>query len=54
MKNLSVADRLGLVNYRNQGRSDAKAHIEVDTDICNSGCPHLMHDLCLPCQLLYD
>lgn len=40
MKKMSIAERLGLVNYRNQGRSQAKAHILVDTDICNSGCPH--------------
>ena len=41
MKKLSIAQRLGLVNYRNQGKSDAAPHIEVDTDICNSKCPHL-------------
>ena len=39
-KRLGVADRLGLANYRNQGRTDARAHIEVDTDICNTTCPH--------------
>ena len=37
---LSVADRLGMVNYRNQARTEAKAHIEVDTSICNSTCVH--------------
>ena len=37
---LTLPQRLGLVNYRNQGRSDPKAHIEVDTTICNSVCPH--------------
>ena len=40
MKALSISERLGLVAYRNQGRLDARAHIEVDTGICNSGCPH--------------
>lgn len=37
---LSLSERLGLVAYRNQGRSSARAHIEVDTKICNGGCPH--------------
>lgn len=37
---LTLPERLGLVNYRNQGRSEAKAHIEVETAICNSVCPH--------------
>ncbi len=40
MKELTIAERLGLVNYRNQGKSAAKPHIDVDTDICNSTCPH--------------
>lgn len=40
MKQLSLAERLGLVAYRNQGRSEAKPHILVKTDICNSVCPH--------------
>jgi ferredoxin like protein len=40
MKELTIAERLGMVNYRNQGKSAAKAHIDVDTDICNSTCPH--------------
>ena len=40
MKLLSLTERLGLVAYRNQGRSEARAHIEVETDICNSTCPH--------------
>jgi len=40
MKELSIAERLGLVAYRNQGRSGATPHIEVDTNICNSRCPH--------------
>ena len=40
VKQLSISERLGLVSYRNQGRSDARAHIEVDTSICNSVCPH--------------
>ena len=37
---LSLAERLGLVGYRNQSRSEIKHHIIVDTDICNSSCPH--------------
>ncbi len=37
---LSLAERLGLVGYRNQSRSEIKPHIVVDTDICNSTCPH--------------
>ena len=37
---LSLAERLGLVGYRNQSRSEIKPHIVVDTDICNSSCPH--------------
>ena len=40
MTELSLNDRLGLVSYRNQGRAEARAHIEVDTQICNSTCPH--------------
>ena len=40
MKQLSIAERLGMVGYRNQSRSDAKPHIEVDTSICNTTCPH--------------
>lgn len=40
MKLLKLPERLGLVNYRNQAKSDIKAHIKVDTDICNSTCPH--------------
>ena len=40
MKPMTIAERLGTVAYRNQGRSQAKAHIEVDTAICNSRCPH--------------
>jgi ferredoxin like protein len=40
VKELSLSERLGLVSYRNQGRSDLQAHIVVDTDICNSRCPH--------------
>ncbi len=26
--------------YRNQGRVEARPHIDVDTSICNSTCPH--------------
>lgn len=37
---LSIAARLGTVAYRNQGRGEARAHIVVDTAICNSVCPH--------------
>ena len=37
---LSLAERLGLVGYRNQSRSEIKPHIVVDTDICKSTCPH--------------
>ena len=33
MTRLSIAERL-------QGRSDARAHITVETSICNSTCPH--------------
>lgn len=40
MKKLSISERLGKVSYRNQGRSDATAHIVVDTEICNNACPH--------------
>jgi len=40
MKLLSLPERLGLVSYRNQAKSDIKPHIRVDTDICNSTCPH--------------
>ena len=40
MKELSISERLGLVAYRNQGRSYAKPHIVVDTEICNTSCPH--------------
>lgn len=40
VKTLSIAERLGTVAYRNQGRSDAKPHILVDTSICNTVCPH--------------
>lgn len=41
MKNLTLSERLGLVSYRNQSKSKIKPHIEVDTSICNSVCPHL-------------
>lgn len=37
---MTIAERLGTVSYRNQGRNDATAHIHVETDICNSRCPH--------------
>lgn len=40
MKKLSVSERLGMVNYRNQSKSDAKPHILVNTDICNTDCKH--------------
>jgi len=40
MKVLSIAERLGLVTYRNQGTASAKPHIEVETRICNASCPH--------------
>jgi ferredoxin like protein len=40
IRKLSLSERLGTVAYRNQGRSTARAHIEVDTTICNSRCPH--------------
>jgi len=40
MKLLSLTERLGLVAYRNQGRAEARPHIQVETDICNSTCPH--------------
>lgn len=40
VQTLSLAERLGRVAYRNQGRAQATAHIVVDTAICNSVCPH--------------
>ena len=40
MKNLTIAERLGRVAYRNQGRREAKPHILVNTGICNTTCPH--------------
>ncbi|MEX1054743.1 MAG: 4Fe-4S binding protein [Rhodothermales bacterium] len=40
MKKLSISDRLGLVAYRNQGRREARPHILVDTNVCNTVCPH--------------
>ena len=40
VETLSLAERLGRVAYRNQGRSEAEPHIVVDTAICNSVCPH--------------
>jgi len=36
----TIVERLGTVAYRNQGRNDARPHIEVDTAICNGTCPH--------------
>jgi len=40
MRVLSITERLGLVSYRNQSKSNARPHIEVETGICNSVCPH--------------
>ena len=40
VQQLRLSERLGLVPYRNQSRSDFEPHIVVDTDICNSTCPH--------------
>lgn len=40
VQQLSIAERLGTVAYRNQGRGEARAHIVVNTDICNTVCPH--------------
>ena len=37
---LSISERLGKVSYRNQGRASARAHIVVDTNVCNKTCPH--------------
>ena len=37
---MTIAERLGTVSYRNQGRAAATPHIVVDTAICNSRCPH--------------
>jgi ferredoxin like protein len=37
---MTIAERLGTVNYRNQDRRDARPHILVDTNICNTRCPH--------------
>ena len=33
---LSIAERLGKVAFRNQGRADAQDHIEVDADSSHS------------------
>ena len=49
---LSLAERLGLVGYRNQSRSEIKPHIVVDTDICNSSCPHRCHGYAQPTATL--
>jgi len=40
MKLLTLTERLGLVAYRNQSRAEARPHIDVETDICNTTCPH--------------
>lgn len=40
MKQLKLSERLGLVSYRNQAKTDFKPHIVVNTDICNTVCPH--------------
>ncbi|MEX1062223.1 MAG: 4Fe-4S binding protein [Balneolaceae bacterium] len=40
MKLLTLEERLGLVSYRNQAKKNIKPHIVVNTDICNSECPH--------------
>lgn len=40
VKPLSISERLGKVSYRNQGRSESRAHIVVDTDVCSGTCPH--------------
>ncbi|AEN73416.1 4Fe-4S ferredoxin iron-sulfur binding domain-containing protein [Rhodothermus marinus SG0.5JP17-172] len=37
---MTIAERLAKVNYRNQERRDARPHILVDTNICNTRCPH--------------
>ena len=39
-KRTTIVERLGMVAYRNQGRSDARPHILVDTSVCNGSCPH--------------
>ena len=40
MKKMSIPERLGLVSYLNQQKTEAKPHILVETDICNTTCPH--------------
>lgn len=50
MKSLSIAERLGTVAYRNQGRSEARPHILVDTKICNTTCPHHCTTYVCPAQ----
>jgi ferredoxin like protein len=40
MKLLNITERLGLVAYRNQGRTEATPHIFVETDVCNNVCHH--------------
>lgn len=40
MKKLSIAERLGTVSYLNQEKKEAKPHITVNTDICNTECGH--------------
>jgi len=48
MKQLTISERLGLVRYRNQSKTKAKAHIEVKTDICNTACQHKCTTLVCP------
>lgn len=40
MKTATLSERLGLISYRNQGKADFQPHIRVNTEICNSVCPH--------------
>ncbi|MEX2640991.1 MAG: 4Fe-4S binding protein [Balneolales bacterium] len=40
MKKLTIAERLGTVSYLNQEKKEARPHIRVNTDICNTECGH--------------
>lgn len=50
MKQMTIAERLGLVNYLNQAKTEAKPHILVDTDICNETCDHKATTFVCPAQ----
>lgn len=40
MKLPTISERLAKVAYRNQSRTSAQPHIEVNTSICNTDCRH--------------